>query len=187
MQNLFKLIRKYTYLDEQTEHALIENLKIEVFKKNDFLLTPGQTCTKLYFVKTGLVRSYYLSDDKEITLWFYKEDDIVGSWHSFYKQKPASEFIQLCEDAELVSISYAVRQKLMDQFASFEKFSRLYGEELLANIDETIKRFSMMSAKEKFDGLMNSSPDLFQRAKLGQIASLLGISQETLSRIRAQK
>ena len=93
----------------------------------------------------------------------------------------------LLEDGTLLEISYEGMQDLYAQFARFERFGRVLMEEHLAFIDHFSRGYMFLSAKERYQQLLISFPDIELRVKLGQIASFLGISQETLSRIRSGK
>lgn len=159
----------------------------EDFPKKKQLLREFQYCRKLYFLEKGTVRTFYHHEGKEITSWFYNEGNFVSSWHSFYSQKPSFEYIETLEDSVLYSIEYSEYQKLLNTSPDFERFGRLMAEEYIIFIDQYSKAYMFLSAKEKYEQLLSYFPDIELRVKLGYIASFLGITQETLSRIRSQK
>ena len=102
-------------------------------------------------------------------------------------KKPSFEEIECLEDCILYQISYNNYQRLIADFPAFGNFARLLAEEMLAFLDEFSKGWSFLTAKEKYKLLLSYLPDIELRVKLGHIASFLGITQETLSRLRAQK
>jgi len=111
----------------------------------------------------------------------------MSSWYGFYKQETSYEYIEALEDCSVYAIEYHDYKKLIEVYPKFERFSRLLAEEQLAFIDLYSKGYMFMSAKEKYDLLLSNIPNIELRVKLGYIASFLGISQETLSRIRSSK
>ncbi len=142
---------------------------------------------KLYYIEKGIFRTYYIHNEKEITSWFYTENQFLTSWSGFYNQETSHEYIEALEEATIYSIEYSAYQKLINSYPSFERFTRLLAEEQLAFIDSFFKGYLFMTASEKYKLLLSIIPDIELRVKLGYIASFLGISQETLSRIRSIK
>ena len=186
MHPLIKNISQRTKVNDETISLILSTFEVQQCKKGEQLLREGATCQKLYFLNQGIARSYYFYKDKDITSWFYNEGHWISSWFSFYAQQPSFEYIELLEDAELFSVNYSSFQKLLNN-AQFNTFGRLLAEEQTAFIDYFSKGFSFMTAKEKYDLLLTLFPDVSQRVNLGHVASFLGITQETLSRIRAKK
>lgn len=184
MKNLLQYIGSRCFIDsELRERLLVDFERIET-KAGDILLRQDSRATKLYFIQQGLIHNYYYHDGKQVSSWFYAENQFVTSWYSFYSQKPTFEEIECLEDCVLYVISYEKYQKLIIDFPSFGNFARLLAEEMLLFLDYFSKSWSFLSAKEKYDLLQRYFPNIEQRVKLGQIAAFLGISQETLSRIR---
>ncbi len=185
MQVLIDYINKYARLDEKAIDSLYSLAEIEFFNKKDFLLELNQYCNKIWFIKKGMIRKFYIYDDKEITAWIHTEGEIVTSLHSYFYQTPANESIQACEETEVISISRENSKKLAEipQFVTFT--NALMGEQF-AVLDVNTREFTQMSATEKYNYLLKKAPEMMKRAKLGHIASLMGITQETLSRIRSQ-
>lgn len=190
MNNIDRFIHRlsvYGNINEELVSALSEELVEETYSKNEFLLREGQVCSKTYFIVEGLVRIFFYADGKEITNWIHSEHDIFTAFYSFHRKKPSLVNLQALEDTTLLTISHDALHSLFDRFHQMERIGRLFIEDQFAILDEISKRFSILSAKEKYDTLLLINPTLFQRAKLGHIASILGISQETLSRIRSEK
>ena len=187
MQTLLQYISTRCYVDTQLREKINTSFERIELSKDTCLLKQDQVAKKLYFVEQGVLHTYYYHDGKQITSWFYTEELFVTSWYSFYTQKPTFEEIVCLEDCVVYSISYDQYQKLIADSPAFGNFARLLGEESLAFLDYFSKAWSYLSAKEKYELLLEYLPNIEQRVKLGHIASFLGISQETLSRIRAKK
>ncbi len=183
MQQLIAYIEKFVNLDSETIEELEKLATIEAYAKNQYILEQGQRCNKIWFLKSGMVRKYYIHDGKEVTVWIHTENETFTSLQSYSLDIPSDEYIQACEDTAVISITRENSEKLVKspQIATFTNV--LMGKEF-ADKDIHSKAFSTKDAKGKYEYLQKIAPEIIKRAKLGHIASMLGISQETLSRIR---
>lgn len=186
MNDFIAYIKQYINLSPEIESEIEKIILIEKLPKGSILLKEGQTCERLYFIAEGTVRTYHYQKGKDITYWIYPENMITTSWHSYILRKPSSEYIETTEDSVLMSLSYNQWQELYLKHPKLERFGRLIIEEQMALIDDFFKGYYFLSAKEKYALLTSAFPTITQRANLGHIASMLGISQETLSRIRGK-
>lgn len=157
------------------------------FSKNDYLLTEGKICRNLYFLQQGALRGYYNLDGKEITHWFAFEEDFVTSFHSFITQKPAVENIQLLEASVLWCISKDKLTRLLNQYHDVERLVRIAYEKYYIRLEERFVNAHFKTAAERYQDLLQQTPHILERVPLGHIASYLGISQETLSRVRNRR
>jgi len=167
---------------EEEINAISKKIKLP---KGHTLININERCENLFFVEKGLLRGYYFDEDKEITNWFSQETEFATCFYSFIANKPAFEIIQTLEDCELIQLTYASLQNLYIKFPETERIGRIITENYYIKLEERILNLQFKSAKERYQKLASSKPSLLQRASLGQIASYLGITQETLSRIRA--
>ncbi|MDC1162333.1 Crp/Fnr family transcriptional regulator [Tenacibaculum sp.] len=184
MEEFIELVEQYAFLSKEAIIAIKEVAKEKKYKRGDLLVEEGKTCNYLFFSSKGIVRTYLFQKGKDITHWIYPEKSILTSWHSYILRKPSSEYIEVTTDADIVLISYNDWQELYQKFPELERFGRLLIEEQIALIDDFYKGYYFLTAKEKYELLTNVFPQITQIANLGHIASMLGISQETLSRIR---
>lgn len=151
--------------------------------KNDYLLNEGSICRHLYFVQQGALRGYYNLDGKEVTHWFGFEKDFVTSFHSFITLEPAVENIQLLEGSVLWSISKETLSNLYNEYHEIDRLVRIATEKYYIRLEERFVNSHFKTATERYEHLLEQQPHLLERVPLGHIASYLGISQETLSRI----
>jgi CRP-like cAMP-binding protein len=186
MQTLLQEISQRCFVNPTLQEQLKIDFERKEISQGDMMLSQGQKANYLYFIESGVLHNYYFHDGKKVSSWFYKEAQFISSWHSFYGQKPSFEEIECLESGVIYQISYANYQKLIADFPAFGNFARLLAEEMLIFLDEFNKGWSFLSAKEKYQTLLFYFPDIELRVKLGYIASFLGISQETLSRLRAK-
>ncbi|MGB0838849.1 MAG: Crp/Fnr family transcriptional regulator [Chitinophagales bacterium] len=187
MEQLIQNIANRVPMTPALATAIKQTFKLETLHKNHQLLESSKTVRKLYFIQSGVFRTYYFHEDKAVTSWFYKTNQWMTSWHSFYSQQVSFENMEALENAIVYSIDLHQYRKLIQAFAPFERFMRLLLEEHLTFMDFYFKGYMFMSAKAKYDLLLSYFPDIELRVKLGYIASYLGISQATLSRLRNKK
>ncbi len=183
MQELFNFIERYVRLEEKTKMEIERLAEIEYFKKNDHILSQGQHCYKIWFLKKGMVRKYHLYNGKEITSWVHTEDDIFTSLQSYAQDSLTSEYLQALEDVEVISITRSNSEKLA-LYPEMMNFTNLMMGQEFAKIDIHSKALGQLDAKGKYEYFCSIAPEVVKRAKLGHIASIIGVSQETLSRIR---
>jgi CRP-like cAMP-binding protein len=154
--------------------------------KGDIIVDIDKRCEHLYFINKGLIRGYYFDKGKEVTSWFAQESEFATCFYSFIAQKSSFEVLQAVEDCELVQISYTSLQNLYKKFPETERIGRIVTENYYIKLEERILNLQFKTAKERYEKLLSSRSSLLQRVPLGQIASYLGITQETLSRIRTE-
>lgn len=186
MRALIQFIQRYVILNKAIVAALNECVEAIDVSKGDYLLQPGQMCRNLWFVESGMIRKYYLHQGKEITTWIHCEHEMVTSLTSYFQQQPSTEYLQVCEKSRILTLSVSGREQL-NPYPPIHEFGRRLMAEQLALIDQVGRQLQNSNAKEKYDWLVSYAPQLAQRAQLGHIASLLGMTQETLSRIRSHK
>ncbi|SIT90527.1 Crp/Fnr family transcriptional regulator [Pontibacter indicus] len=186
MNALHHCISQYYPISIPAWEALSSALTRVELPKNAFLVREGTVCNKLYFLERGCLRGYYNLDGKEVTYWFGFEHNFITSFYSFISRKPGIENIQVLEDSTLWGISSEALHQLFDAHHDLERLVRIINEQYYIRLEERLMAMQFKTARERYEQLLGTSPHILQRIPLGQIASYLGISQETLSRIRSQ-
>lgn len=170
------------------QQRFAECLEAEQFPKKHLLLTPGQTCRKIYFILEGLARAWYLTDkQKECTTWFMRQGDMMISVHSFYTQQPATETIELLEDSNLLSLTWAQVQSIYAEFPEFNFIGRILTEKYYIASEHRAILLRNGTAIDRYNLLLQMHPDIIQRVPLWMVASHLNVSHEALCRIRGQQ
>lgn len=187
MTEIFAFLNSIYPLKHDTIQYLMENLKITEVTKKSFILKQGYICYNIYFVQQGLVRCFYIKGEKEISSWFMKEKDVIISVESFFNQSMSYENIQALEDCTLYYLTYDELQYMYNKFPEFNFIGRMLTERYYQLSEQRLYSLRMQRASEKYGNLMITFPELIQRVPSKHIASYLGITEETLSRIRAHK
>ena len=187
MSDFIKYLNKVSQLSKEAEEDLMYRLKPTSFKKGQVINKEAQICKKLFFIDKGLVKHYYHHKNRVFILKFFAETNFFTVLDSFANQTPSQFITVALEDTETSTIDYADFDELCRKHHSFETFSRkLFTMAAIVNL-KRIKEMFNADATELYNEFMKENPHLLNRLSLGDIASYIGISQVTLSRIRARK
>ena len=165
---------------------VLELLTPVALKKNELLITDSRLERYAYIVQRGILREFIQADGRELTFWFAREGDIVTSSYGYFYQRRGYENFQALEDCELLRIDVAGMQLLYRAFIDVSNWSRVITEHESILSEERHLDYILLSPEERYLKLLASQPELFQRVKLKDIASFIGISPVSLSRIRAR-
>lgn len=183
--HLTKTISEHINLSDKDRKLIERSFKEIQVSKDSFLLNEGNHVKHFYFLEKGYIRSFYTREDgMEKTHWIYSGNEFFTSWYSFFLEKASFENLQAISDVMVFSISLSQYKKLYKDCEAFNVFINSYYQNLLAELDYMSKIFSQLSAKEKYNYLLSNHGELVRDVKLGHLASLLDINQETLSRVR---
>jgi len=187
MEKLFLFLGQFLNLTDALREALLSKIYIQKVKKGDVIVSEGKVCNQLFFIRKGFLRGYHCENGKEITTWFGFENDFATSTYSFISRKTGLENIEAVEDSTLYVISHRDLTEIYQNFPEFNYVGRLLTERYYVDLMERTLLLQYQSAGENYRQFVETHPHILMRACLGHIASYLGISQETLSRIRAKK
>ncbi len=184
IEDLIQYFEQYISLGQEERNFLIENVPVKKVSKNTLLLREGDISTEFYFMLSGSTRLFYNSEVGEKTAFFYFENNFVSSYESFTKQVPAKHNLQVIEDSTIAIITAEVAYKLVQLYPAFDFLARTMMEEELIMCQEIISNFITLNAEERYLKLIESNDQILQRIPQHQLATYLGITAETLSRIR---
>lgn len=154
-------------------------------KKGELFLEEGQRCKYFFYILKGFVRVYYLDySGNEITHWFSEADSMITSPFSFFRKEPNILYFETLEDSELIQITNDQLDLIVSQSQSLEKTYRHLIAEFAMSLSRRIMSLHTQTAEDRYLNLMKDYPQIFQKAKLSHIASFLGITPQSLSRIR---
>jgi CRP-like cAMP-binding protein len=187
MNLLFQYFRKYNPLSKEAEQAIAEISNILTIKKNKDLQPIGHTCKTIYFIQKGVARIYYFKDGIDITESFFFENSIIARVESLFTGKPSRKAIQILEDAEIVAINANQLFKLYDSFPEIERLFRKIFEAAYVDTVNRIEGIQFHTAEERYKALLSEAPNVLMKVPLKYVASYLGITQVSLSRIRSHR
>lgn len=173
-------------IDIKTFELLTRHITPLTLSKGSFLIRQGQRCDHIYIIEKGFSRIFSVINDKETTVLFAKENEIITSTYSLFTNSPSNENIEILEDSLLLKIHYREFSDLCKQHAELFILYRLLMEKYYLSLEERTLSLQFDSALERYQKLLTQFPYILQRASLGQIASFLGMSPVTLSRMRAK-
>lgn len=156
------------------------------FLKKHLIHEEGAICNHLYLIEKGVIRSFYHKDGKDITAHFALDRDAITAIDSFIQRKHSRYNIEVLEDAEVWLIDHQDMLELLTRKPQYERYIRLFLEQVYVDLVERVEGLLFFTAKERYNQLIEKNPDLLQRVNSNHIASFIGITQETLSRIRVQ-
>lgn len=185
MSSLFQYFKNFNSLSKEAEEAIAGISNIISIKKNKDLQPIGYTCKTIYFINKGVARIYYHKDGIDITEGFYFENNIIARVESLFTGKPSRKAIQILEDAEIVAIDAIALFKLYDKFPEIERLFRKIFEAGHVDTLNRIEGIQFHTAEERYKALLNEANDVLKKVPLKYVASYLGITQVSLSRIRA--
>lgn len=157
------------------------------YKKNDYLIKQGKTCDWIAFVKSGIIRNYYLSSrDEEVTYCISFENSFISAYSSFISDKTTFENIHALTDVELYIIKKNNFLTLINSNHKWLKFSNHFTEQTYVLMENRLLALQMESAEKRYKDLIYNHPKFIKEIPLKYLASYLGISQRHLSRLRKQ-
>jgi CRP-like cAMP-binding protein len=186
MDKFFQTLSQFTNLSSESKQALSSHLERLELPKGHIIVKSDSVCNNFYFIESGLTRTYYLKDRKDVTDWISYENSFACSIISFITRKPDRRTIELLEHSVLFSLHYNDLENLCSKHHDIERLFRQIVSFGLVQLQQKFDDLHFSTALQRYKTLMTNHPTLIQRVPLGMIASYLGITQETLSRIRSQ-
>lgn len=167
------------------DRAVIENsILIKEFDKGTVLLKEGQLSKNCYFVVEGCVRQYIIKNGEEKTTAFYTEGNPVNSFTSYSKQKPAEHYLVCSENCKLTVGNPEDEQKMYAKYPALKVFVTKEEASLTGDMQDELFNFMTSTPEERYKNLLEQKPNLLQRVPQHQLASYIGVTPESLSRIR---
>ena len=181
---------------EQNASLLLENpelaeafqniMEFEKYPKHHILHEAGRICNHMYIITSGAARVFYYKEEKDITVHISVEQESITTIDSFIQRKKSKYNIEALEDLEVLKISHSDLENLFESNPKFERFGRLFLQQIYIDLVERIDDLQLHTAQERYEILLNKKPYLFNRISAKHIASFLGMTPETFCRIRAK-
>jgi CRP-like cAMP-binding protein len=184
MADLFEYFETILHLTAEEKEALKGICSTVHIQKNELLQPIGFTCKTIYFINSGLARIFYYKDGNDITEYFAFEGNFIARVESLFTGQPSQKAIQVLEDSEITAINATALIKLYETHHTIERLFRLIMETGYVDTVKRLESIQFHTAEERYLQLLKT-PNMLKRVPLKHIASYLGITQVSLSRIRA--
>jgi len=178
------IINNYSFLGDESSNELMKSFNLISLDKETVLVKEGQYSDKAYYIISGGARAYYLKDGRDISDWFAFENSFVCSVNSFYQNIPSLHFIETLEPSILLEISRDSVERLSSKYHEIERLVRNIITETMLQLQERVVSIQFQSAEQRYKKILAIHSNITQRVPLKHIASYIGITLETLSRIR---
>lgn len=184
MTELQQYIRSYFGIPKEDLEILSSKFQLSELKKGAYFCKADNYCERLSFVKEGYLRVYAMVNDKEVTQWISTQSHFVTDLSSIVFDTPCRWNIQALTDCTLYSISKKDYQRIDQIVPQWPKLEKLFIAKCFLTLEDRVFSFLSLSAEERYHQLMELNPTLFNQIPLQYLASMLGMTPETLSRIR---
>ena len=188
MQDLILIIKSFVPLSSEAEEYLISIATEKTIPKGSVILRQGQRVNDIFFVKNGCLRSYRIDKNgKEHTLHFAIKNNWISDYIAFHGNETATLTIECLQDSEVIQFPSKKLNSMLGMFPELEPFQRRNLERLFVRLEKRILNQLQLSAAERYELFLEEYPEVEKHARNYHVASYLGVTQESLSRIRVEK
>ena len=187
MTELEQYIHSYFGVTEQDISEIASLFKPAVLRKGDYFLKTGNSCDRLSFIQSGFLRVYVSMEDKEVTQWIGSKGFFITDLDSLTFNTPARFNIQALTDTELHTIKKEDYNRIAEKIPGWPEIEKKFIVKCFTIMENRIFAHLSMSAEERYSVFFNQNKELFNQVPLQYIASMLGMTPETFSRIRKKQ
>lgn len=179
--------QNFNLFSEDEVETFLELFELRKVNKNDYFIREGEKCKEVALIKSGIFRSFYLSDDgKDMTYCFRFPNTMMAAYSSFISGSLSRENMQAITDAELFVVKKEKLDKMIQDNLNWTKFLKIIAEQEYLELENRFFQLQRDSASQRYVSLFENYPDYIQNIPLQYLASYLGITQRHLSRIRKE-
>ena len=177
-------IRQLADFTDAEIELILRKFELRHIKKKTNLLPSGSIAKEVYFIINGCMRLYYEKDGEDISAYFFTEGTFAGAYDSFSSRQPSRHSIEALEDCDVLAISYNAFQDLYTEVPKMNEFVRKVLEERFISLHQLYTSLILDTPEERYLNLLRERPELLNRVPQHQIATFLGITKVSLSRIK---
>jgi len=177
-------LKQLTGVSNDELQEILLHFQSRRIEKKAIVLEVGRTAREVYFITKGCMRLFYVKEGVDISAYFFTENMFAGAYDSFITQKPSMHSIAAVEDCDVLSISHEAFHALLERDPRMNGFVRKVLEERFVSLHQLFTSHILDSPEERYRQIMEHRPDLLARVPQHQIATFLGITPVSLSRIR---
>ncbi len=187
-EEVLKVIDKnYSPLSLECQADLLAVSSIRFIDKGEIIVKEGQYADKVYFILKGCARAYYINDGKDVSDWFAFENEFISSIVSFFGKQPSPHYIEFVEQSIVFEVSRESIESLSKKYHEFERLIRVVVTKVMLSQQERISSILFQTSEQRYKHFISAHPNITNRIPLMHIASHLGMTLETLSRVRNPK
>ncbi len=187
MENIISKIRSYYPVSDEALAMLLSRLKRVMIPAKTTIIEADHIARNVYFIEKGIARVYIMKGVEQVTTWFCLEGDVAYGALSIFRDKPCFEYVETLEDTEAYMMPAVELRRLYSENIELANWKRVMQEDhFLWLCDIHFSRLNL-EGKDRYEKMLKEYPNICSRAKLSYIASFLGMTLPTLSRIRAGK
>lgn len=186
MQQLFRFLSLLSPLSNEFRQFLSLHLKTEQYHRKELLLREGQICQHAWFLCNGLVRSYYIKDEKDISSWFMSENQIVMVPQSMYEEQPSDISIEALEHCKALRVHYPDIMYAFKHFPEANIIARKMSDQYYMLAERRLQAIRMRKATDRYLFIQEHEPELLNRVPIKHLASYLDLDITSLNKIRAR-
>jgi CRP-like cAMP-binding protein len=183
-QEKIRIFRQFTDFNDSELEIIMPYFEEKRIKKKTQLLDIGKVSNEVYYLIKGCIRLYCENDEEELSTYFFTENMFAGSYDSFLSRKPSKVAIETLEECEVLVLTHKAQEKLYKVFPKMNEFIRKAIEQRFVLLHDLFISYLLNSPEERYLMLQKDRPELLQRIPQHQIASFLGVTPVSLSRIR---
>lgn len=182
-EELKKFISTYVSFSQNELDEIVSRFISRKIRKNDYLLKDGQICSDLIFVQSGCLRLYYIHEGIEVSVWFALQHSSAIEIYSFISETPTKNYLQAIEETEILFLPKTELNKLYKSHPKMQEMMRKFWEDVILNLLERFTALQRDSAEQRYLDLLNK-PELLQTIPQKYLASFIGVTPTSLSRIK---
>jgi len=186
VENLKRYIQQHIQIDDLQLQTILNEFQLKKLSKGRHILKQGQVAGEYIFLESGCLRIYYFRNDKEVTGWVTTQHYFFTDLASLTRQVPSLFNIQAFEESIVYGITKQNMEALYATIPAWQEFGRKVWEAAFINTLDTLVSHQVESAEERYQRLLDEEPDLLQAIPLKHLATYIGITPNSLSRIRKQ-
>lgn len=182
---LYKSFQEHVSLSDEEWEMCKNNFRPKRMLKRQFLLQEGDVCRQLTFIEKGALYSFSVdSKGNQHVLRFAFDGWWIADLQSFFTGNPSTFNIEVLEDSELLVLDRKNHEKLLEEIPAYERYHRIIVQNAYVALQQRVENALGLTAEEKYARLIQQNPEFMNRVPLNLVASYLGVSPETLSRVR---
>ena len=179
-------LRKIAPFEEVELEAIMQLGTEKKAKVGEKMFLADRPFTRLWFIKSGMLRAYRIMEGQDYTFFFFTRQDFAVDYQSFLTEKESPLLFEALADTEYLEFSKQQILGLYDRFPRFERLGRIMAERAYLSATERLKQFQAESLETRYQRLLDKDPELFLQIPQYHIASYLGVKPQSLSRLRAR-